>query len=493
MPGALPPSRPVFYDAETFNGTADLGSLHRKLVQWARWTYGRDAYYKPCNVISGDGNGLGSGNLGSFYVPQPTTPAQRLVLQVYVDLTNAAYTVDLALVGTRGNEKTVRVDSAALGGGGATVGWYEFTFPCAPDSVVEVTATASNAAVNVKSLCGWWEPLATGSGITLPGGSLSFVSRTWAAQDRPDSAYFLQQLAQLANRYAATRPRMVVATSYARMGSQTAGTYEVGRYKVLVGENVGYVDVDEIQHTVCSVDGDFVFKLYEDGSLIATQSSAAASPTRTSFGTVAITKGAARAVEFKITVTFAAGTRSALGALIFESPMDVADLGLASGDAVPGSFPTLDAGAGRGGAAIMATGQGGRAGLLDALIWLYAKRRRVLVDDSVVFGTIITEVGAPVTYEYVVRAAVRQALSSPDPTYGIDAWGWIEIGGVLFPAAGGERYGAPAKGEFGKWVTRGPSGYGTGLIWAQTYNTAGGSPFSEWVAISAEAAAVTVP
>lgn len=389
MPGALPAARPIFYDAETANGVVALATLQKRLIQWCRWTYGRDLYYLPSdpapfrrdhNGFNQPDFGTGTGHLGSFYVPVPTAPATRLKMHVYVVLpVNTGWT-DLTFTSSSGQVAKVRVDYAALGN--VLEGWYAFDLVARPDCTIAVTSECSGVNVNVKSLCGWWEPLQAGSGLTLPGGALSFPSRTWCRQDGPDASYFVRALARLCNRYGATRPRMVVAKYYGNtLNRQTIGgggaIAVVGRYRILVAENVTSLTVDLDAYSwncTYSVDA------YVDGVLAGGGLSAA-----DNFNTlsVPIAKGAARFVELRLDAVVPAtpGVLSVLGVHVREAQLQVADLGLAAGDTILGAFPAMAPLLVQGESAILANGQTGLAGVLDALVFLYANRCRVLVSD----------------------------------------------------------------------------------------------------------------
>lgn len=393
----LSASRPIILDAETSRDVAALATLYRKFVHWARWTYHRDHYYAPADPRWAMGGSVdfavGDGSLGSFVVPAPTTPGSpSIIFHVRASLVGSSDTIDLILTSSNGQQKKHSITYA--GQGNALVGWTSFEWSVTPGSIVSAVILCTNQLNQIISLCGWWKPIATGNGITIETSTLAFPYRSWPAQDRPLSVHVVRRLARLANRYAAARPRGVVAKSYLHVNeSNVTGspvTRVAGIYKAHVGDRVSLLSVGIGHSQATSVTA--TVNVYIDGVLAGSgnlvggvQTDALITNTKTYFQ-VGITAGAARTVEVRVDVVIPATTGVVrLDSIsVEEQPITTGNLGLSSGDSVPGAFPTISDAHARSGGGIYAADW---AAILDAIIWLWAKRYRVLVSDHREFQT----------------------------------------------------------------------------------------------------------
>lgn len=364
---SFPALVPFLFDREVYNGVPDSATLTRRLMRWQKWARGRWTRVSPMDgpiVTAGPGFSVWTPK-SPFFVPAPAVPCRTLRGWV-------AYSTGGAWLAIRFvSRRTGRILHESTISSGA-YSEIVLTGVDAPD-VIDFYVQGS-ASFTLYALGLWWDVRGEGAlpGVTYDSAWGSWLSQSFYSAGRADSSYLLRWLARKANQLVADRPPMAVC----RGGGPGATAY----FPVLVSPLVPSIKVYSSSTSTArfrkmsdlSYSGNYAFS-----GGVATIPTAFSEPTA-------------------VMVEVSGGIASPWYVTIVETPASATDLGLPGAETVPASFVDLadasllartpiradqDA---LGSAAI------GRAALVKNLVWLAAKKTRVLAcagDTTILSGS----------------------------------------------------------------------------------------------------------
>jgi hypothetical protein len=438
-----PTSRRLFATREWANGNAALAGFWRSIAHWQNYTYDTDLALSPADPKTSTPFSFAWFLWMSVVQPSPVTWADQMPpatttippLRIYVPPPRAPGASKvrvwlyarcaLASAGTLQitNERSlstslVTVDTAALGGGGATEGWLSADVTVQAHDTLQVTfaRTSGVALTDQLSLSGvsayWLDP--AGSGVDLTAAFFPISRAFFSTAYRPDPTYVARWLGLMANRFLAHRSRLQVAASwldewaYGDAASQTTRTV-LGRYRVLVG--AGISSLRFALHMKSSNGGapQYVTADVQVGgvSIGSTTNSPTNAYTWREFSLAITPTAAVREAEVILTATAAAGQAIYMvGVSIWEETATVA---LAGADADPGAFVPNEDELIAGGRAMTAAL---RSALVDNMLWTWKNRGlRHLVSDSrhnAPYGQTDPVTGAPVTITHTLNGDAEE-------------------------------------------------------------------------------------
>lgn len=394
---SYPTTRRFFRDDEFRNENAAISGLVRGLAHWENHTWARDLVLTPADPKF-HGSFSWPWSVTSFFMtpnravavgfstllarlpaPDPRAPANRISIYVNVVVAGAG-TLDgtLTITNLATGEVTDTPLSQAFGAAGNA--WFSGTFPASAGDMFEVSASgASGLAFTVTSICAWWSP----DSLSLPGVTFTAgwaaLSQAYHAAGGPLSTYALHRLGLAANAFVHQRPLPVAASWLYNPAAGVGAGYSsvplvVGRYMVPIGAGVSQLEV-RLRYRAsgaCSV----TCAIPLVASAAATISGAGVGVATT---TITFSPGVGGLAEVVLTVAGSPTYCDIEHVLIYEQACSAADLGLPSGETVPGNFdPNLDE--------RMLSGRTIRADdaarLVANMVHLWAHRRcRVLVND----------------------------------------------------------------------------------------------------------------
>jgi hypothetical protein len=394
---SIPAKRPVFVDAETYNGNPALTTLARRLMQWCNFTHDRDLFCTPSDpadlrlAAAGVGGnpltrsqvsgGSETKQFGVAWLPHPLGPQTQVKVWLYVNRATTSASATFSLTSRRtGRVQTVTIAAGAVGGA-----WQSALVDAEGGDAFALSLTSTHAdAVSVWGVSAWWHQSSI-VGATVD--AYQKITLGAAPIDGPLSTYLLRWLARRANQFALERPRPAFSKWY---GAWTGvGTAVSGRYKVLAGPGVSTFRVYLYARAATTPSGG-------TATLRVTVTDGGASTTADvnipvtayygwcgPFNVTLPNPGATSAREVEIAVSGATADGAYYIPSVCARELAPADATLLPGaEAVPASFVTMTDEAVSSRHAIVSAGGAGIASLVGNMAWLWKNRGlRSLVSD----------------------------------------------------------------------------------------------------------------